>query len=113
MWWKQYHQFMLHRDEWELAYHQRSNVEATFSAIKRKLGEPPLSKNEIARFNELLAKLLAYNLTVAVHEIFKRGMDPGLDLNTLKALPMERGEGRPGAWESIRNPENQMGEIGL
>lgn len=99
MWWKQYHQFMLHREQWEKDYHQRSNAEATFSAIKRKLGEPLLSKNELARFNELLAKVLAYNLSVVVHEIFKRRMDPGLDLNTLKALPIERGEGPVAAWD--------------
>lgn len=113
IWWKQYHQFMLRREEWEKDYHQRSNVESTFSAIKRKLGEPLLSKNELARFNELLAKILAYDIGVVVHEIFKRGMDPLIDLNSLKALPIERGEGRPGAWESIRAPENQIEEAGL
>jgi transposase len=108
MWWKQYHQFMLHHDDWEADYHARSNVESTFSAIKRKLGEPLLSKNELARFNELLAKVLAYNLSVVVHEIFKRGLDPGLDLNTLNSLPIERGEGVRTAWETIPRPGNQL-----
>lgn len=54
----------------------RKTFEATFSAIKRKLGENLLSKNPLARVNELLAKLLAYNLTVLIHEIHEHGIDP-------------------------------------
>jgi hypothetical protein len=78
LWKKMFHLFQLHRDEWEPKYHPRSNVEATFSAIKRKMGEPLLSKNPTARLNELLAKLLAYNIGVIVHEIFEHGIDPGV-----------------------------------
>ena len=68
--------FQLHRDAFDREYHKRSNVEAAFSAIKRKFGENLLSKNPLARMNELLAKLLAYNLTVLVHEIHEHGIDP-------------------------------------
>jgi len=46
------------------------------SAIKRKLGESLLSKNPLARFNETLARLLAYNIGVIVHEIHEHGIDP-------------------------------------
>ena len=73
---KMLHMFQLHREEFDQPYHARSNVEAVFSAIKRKLGEGLLSKNGQARFNELLAKLLAYNLTVLIHEIYEHGIDP-------------------------------------
>ncbi len=68
--------FQLHREEFDKVYHARSNVEAVFSAIKRKLGEELRSKNPEARICELLAKLLAYNLTVLVHEIYEHGIDP-------------------------------------
>jgi transposase len=68
--------FQLNPEEFDSHYHKRSNVESTFSAIKRKMGESLLSKNSQARFNELLAKLLAYNITILVHEIYEHGIDP-------------------------------------
>jgi transposase len=76
VWSKMFHMFQLHREEFDRSYHQRSNVEAVFSAIKRKLGESLKSKNPLARFNELLAKILAYNIGVIVHEIYEHGVDP-------------------------------------
>lgn len=78
LWRDMYYQFQLHRDEWEARYHPRSNAEAVFSAIKRKLGEPLFSKNPTARINELLAKLLSYNLGVIVHELFEHKIDLGV-----------------------------------
>jgi hypothetical protein len=53
-------------------YHKRSNIEATNAAIKRKFGE----KNPVAQVNELLAKIIAYNLTVVIHEMYENGIDP-------------------------------------
>lgn len=78
IWREKYHQFQLHREEFDAHYHDRSNVESAISAIKRKLGEPLLSKNSVARLNELLAKLLAYNITVLIHEMYEHGIDPGI-----------------------------------
>ena len=46
MWNRKFHEFASRRDEFDEIYHRRSNVEATFSAIKRKLGEPLLSHNQ-------------------------------------------------------------------
>lgn len=57
-------------------YRLQSNVQAVSSALGRKLGEALLSKNEVARFNETLARLLAYNAGVIVHEIHELGVDP-------------------------------------
>jgi hypothetical protein len=73
---RKFHEFQLRRDEFDAAYHQRSNVEATFSAIKRKLGEPLLSKTSFARFNELLAKILAYNVGVVITQAHLHGLEP-------------------------------------
>lgn len=78
LWARKYHEFQLFREHFEHHYHARSNVEATFSAIKRKLGEPLLSKNPTARVNELLAKLVAYNIGVVIRECFAHGIDPGV-----------------------------------
>jgi transposase len=76
LWNKAFHYFQLHRDEFEAKYHQRSNVESVFSALKRKFGETLRSKTRTAQVNELLAKILAYNLTVLIHEIFEHGVMP-------------------------------------
>jgi hypothetical protein len=76
MWNRKYHEFQLKRDEFDEAYHKRSNVESTFSAIKRKLGEPLLSKTSFARLNELLAKILAYNIGVVIYQAHLHGLEP-------------------------------------
>ncbi|HEY6237820.1 MAG TPA: hypothetical protein VIZ68_01360, partial [Thermoplasmata archaeon] len=89
-WERAYHRFMLEREEFAKAYHLRSNVEAVFSAVKRKLGESLLSKNPLARFNETLARLLAYTISVIVHEMHEHGIDPGtLGLRRADPAPPE------------------------
>ena len=57
-------------------YHKRGNIEATNAAIKRKFGETLKSKNPVAQVNELLAKIIAYNLTVVIHEMHENGINP-------------------------------------
>jgi len=75
-WKRLYHYFQLHADEFYEHYHKRSNVESTFAAIKKKFGEKLKSKNPIARKNELLCKILAYNLTVVIQEMKELGITP-------------------------------------
>src|SRR4051794_12898624 len=62
LWAKMFGYSMLHRDEFMTRYHQRSNVESTFSMIKRKFGDSVRSKGELAMRNEVLAKLVCHNL---------------------------------------------------
>jgi len=76
LWSKMFHYFQLNRDEFMEHYHKRSNIEATNAAIKRKLGETLKSKNSTAQVNELLAKIVAYNLTVVIHEMYENGVEP-------------------------------------
>jgi len=71
-----YHYFQLNKDEFMEHYHKRSNVESTNAAIKRKFGETLKSKNQVAQVNELLAKIIAYNLTVVSHEMYENGISP-------------------------------------
>ncbi len=76
IWKKMYHYFQLNRDEFMKHYHMRSNIEATNAATKRKFGETLKSKNPVAQVNELLAKIIAYNLTVVIHEMYENGIQP-------------------------------------
>jgi transposase len=75
-WVKAYHMFQANRPEFDRRYHVRSNVESVFSALKRKFGENVRSKIGVAQVNEILCKLIAYNLTVVVHEMFENGIAP-------------------------------------
>ena len=75
-WVKMYHFFMLNREEFMDHFHKRSNIESTNAAIKRKFGETLKSKNWTAQVNELLAKVIAYNLTVVIHEMYENGIEP-------------------------------------
>jgi transposase len=84
LWREKYLQFQLHREEFDRKYHLRSNGEAAFSAIKRKLGESLLSKDPVARVNELLAKLVAYNIGVVTHEAYEHRIDTGVTLPDLQ-----------------------------
>jgi transposase len=75
-WQRAYHLFQANRGEFDRRYHRRSNVESVFSAIKRKFGENIRSRTPAAQVNEVLCKLIAYNLTVVVHEVFENGIAP-------------------------------------
>lgn len=52
-------------------YHKRSNVESTFSMIKKKFGDFVRCKTERSQTNEVLCKLLAHNIVVLIHEMFE------------------------------------------
>ena len=75
-WRKAFYMFQANRDEFDRNYHRRSNVESVFSALKRKFGENIRSRTPVAQVNEILCKLIAYNLTVVVHEMFENGIAP-------------------------------------
>ena len=66
----------LHRDEFLPRYHQRSNIESTFSMIKRVFGGSVRSRTKTAQVNEVLLKILAHNLRVLVHEMHELGIAP-------------------------------------
>ena len=75
-WEKAYGYFLYRREEFMAHYHKRSNVETTFSMVKRKFGHPLRSKTETAQVNETLAKILCHNLVVLIHEMYELGIDP-------------------------------------
>jgi transposase len=57
-------------------YHKRSNVEATFSMIKRVFGDSVRSRTDTARRNEVLLKVLCHNIRVLLHEMHELGIAP-------------------------------------
>ena len=73
---KAYHYFQFNQEEYMAHYHKRSNVESTFSAIKRKFGDSVMSKNETAMVNEVLCKIICHNLTCLIQEQETLGIVP-------------------------------------
>jgi len=70
-----FHYFMYKREEFLQHYHKRSNVESTFSMIKRKFGDSLRSRTDVAMVNETLCKILCHNLVVLIHEMYELGID--------------------------------------
>lgn len=71
-WDRMFHMFAYNRDVFLARYHQRSNVETTFSMIKRKFGDSLRSKSDVGQMNEVLCQVIAHNLCcviAAIHEI--------------------------------------------
>ena len=71
-----FYYFMWKHEDFLQHYHKRSNVETTFSMVKRKFGDSVRSKTDIAMKNEVLCKVLAHNLVVLIHEIHELGIEP-------------------------------------
>jgi transposase len=71
-----FHFFMYKREEFLQHYHKRSNVESTFSMMKRKFGDSLRSKTPTAMVNEALCKVLCHNLVVLIHEMHELGIEP-------------------------------------
>lgn len=74
IWGKMYHYFLYKHDEFLEHYHKRSNVETVFHAIKTKFRDSLRSKDKTAQINELLLKILCYNITVIIQEISTLGI---------------------------------------
>jgi transposase len=86
VWNQAYHWFNLHREEFMARYHQRSNIESVFSAIKRVFGDSCRGKTQTSMRNEALAKCLAHNLCVLIHSM----NEFGLEMNLWAKVPLAR-----------------------
>jgi transposase len=75
-WNRLFHYFHFQKDEFLARYHRRSNVESTFSAMKRKFGDTIRSKSPVAQRNEALLKVLCHNIVCLIHEITESGATP-------------------------------------
>lgn len=75
-WSTMYRFFMTHNVLFLNRYHQRSNVEAVFSTIKRKITESVRGKTFQSNVNELILVALVHNICVIIHELVEAGFDP-------------------------------------
>lgn len=71
---KMFHFFQYKKEEYMARYHLRSNVESTFSMVKRKFGDSVRSRTDAAMVNEVLCKFLCHNLSVLIHEECELGI---------------------------------------
>jgi hypothetical protein len=74
-WWKKmWHLLQSNPTEFLAHYYRRENAEATFAAIKKKLGETLSSRDPTAQVNELLCKVLVHNIQILIQASFERGI---------------------------------------
>ena len=71
-----FHFFQYQKEKFLAMYHQRSNVESTFSMIKAKFGDSLRSKTDTAMLNESLAKILCHNIVRLIHALHEFGIEP-------------------------------------
>jgi transposase len=76
LWQRMYHYFHFKREEFLPHYHQRSNIESTFSALKRKFGDAVRSKEATAMKSEVLCKFLCHNICCCIMEQCVLGIEP-------------------------------------
>jgi hypothetical protein len=85
--WKRMHNlFSAYPEEFNAVYHERSNVEAVFSMLKRTLGGAVRSKDPTAKLNEALCMVVCHNIRVLIKTSFEAGLDLG-DLLAPKRTP--------------------------
>lgn len=73
---KMFHYFCIFREQFLEHYHKRSNVESTFSMVKRKFGDSVRSKTDTAMKNEVLAKFVCHNLCCCISAWYELGIEP-------------------------------------
>lgn len=76
LWERMFHYYQFRRDEFLGFYHQRSNVESTFSMVKAKFRDHVRSKTDTAMKNEVLCKLLCHNIVVVHQSQVELGIEP-------------------------------------
>ena len=82
-WSKDLEDYLDHPEEFWLAYHQRSNVESTFSALKRTVPEQLRTKEFFSQVNEALCKVIVHNLRTVAREARMREIDVNLPAEVL------------------------------
>jgi transposase len=66
--------FVYNLEEFLKYYNLRVQVETTFSALKRKFNPYVKSKKPKAQENEILCKVICYNISVIIHLFFATGL---------------------------------------
>jgi hypothetical protein len=92
-----FYYYSYHRDDFLKTYHKRSNVESTFSMVKRKFGDSVRSRTEPAMTNEVLCKFLCHNICCVILSLIELGIatefwgdGPGEEGDAPAILPLVR-----------------------
>ncbi len=64
----------MNKGEFMEHYHLRSNVESASRAIKNRMVEALKSRTKAAQANELLLKLICYNITILIQQTNELGI---------------------------------------
>jgi transposase len=72
---RMFHYYQFRREDFLRHYHQRSNVESVFSAVKRKFGDSVRARNDVAMTNEVLCKLVCNNLCCVILSQIELGVE--------------------------------------
>jgi len=75
IWTEMYNFFKQNNELFMKKYHLRSNAESGFHSIKAKFGDLTQMRNETGAKNDILVKILSYNLCVLCEEIFNLNLD--------------------------------------
>jgi transposase len=75
IWRKMLGYFLFQREDFCRKYNMRSNVETTFSSVKRKFGVAVRAKTFTAQTNEILCKILCHNLCVLILATYELGIN--------------------------------------
>jgi transposase len=67
--------YLYNREEFLKHYHKRSNIESTFSAIKRKFSGHIRSRDAVGTVNEALAKVILHNLCCVILSQLELGIE--------------------------------------
>jgi transposase len=76
LWERLYFYYQFNRQDFLKRYHQRSNIESTFSMVKAKFRDHVRSKTDVAMKNEVLCKFLCHNICVCIQSQCELGIDP-------------------------------------
>lgn len=78
VWSTMYRYYISHQEEFYQRYHLRSNIESTFSMVKRKFGNNLMTKTLDGNTNEILCKAVCHNVCVMIQETNELGINPEL-----------------------------------
>jgi transposase len=76
LWEKMFAFYTFRREDFLKCYHQRSNIESTFSMVKAKFRDNVRSKTDTAIKNEVLCKFLCHNICCLIQSHCELGIEP-------------------------------------
>lgn len=76
LWERMFFYYQFRREEFLKHYHQRSNIESTFSMVKAKFRDHVRSRTDTAMKNEVLCKFLCHNIVVVHQSQVELGIEP-------------------------------------